>query len=131
MACDWRLYANENFCYVTTKGRKTGRAHTIEIWFALDGPTLYMLAGGRDKTDWVRNLQRDSVVNVRMKEERFKGLGRVVVEGSEEDERARQLVFTKYQARSNEDLRDWSRRSLPVAIDLTNDQSQSEVPPRP
>jgi hypothetical protein len=26
----------EAFCYLTTTGRRTGRAHTIEIWFALD-----------------------------------------------------------------------------------------------
>jgi hypothetical protein len=27
----------EPFCYLTTVGRVSGRPHTIEIWFALDG----------------------------------------------------------------------------------------------
>ncbi len=40
--------AGEQYCYLTTTGRVTGRPHTIEIWFALDGGTLYMLAGGRE-----------------------------------------------------------------------------------
>jgi hypothetical protein len=35
----------EDFCYLTTVGRVTGRPHTIEIWFAREGSTLYMLSG--------------------------------------------------------------------------------------
>jgi hypothetical protein len=50
--------AREDFCYLTTTGRVTGRPHTIEIWFALDGATLYMLSGGREHSDWVKNLKR-------------------------------------------------------------------------
>ena len=43
----WRNLADEQFCYLTTRGRISGRAHRIEIWFALDAATLYMLSGGR------------------------------------------------------------------------------------
>src|SRR5215210_3089845 len=32
---DLRGLAEENFCYLTTTGRITGRPHEIEIWFAL------------------------------------------------------------------------------------------------
>ena len=35
----------EAFCYLTTVGRVTGRPHTIEIWFAREGSTVYMLSG--------------------------------------------------------------------------------------
>ncbi|GHO70237.1 hypothetical protein KSC_091290 [Ktedonobacter sp. SOSP1-52] len=113
-----QTYVSENFCYLTTTGRKSGKAHTIEIWFALEGSTLYMLSGGRDKADWVKNIQRQPEVEVRIKATRKQGRGRIVAEGSEEDARARQLVFSKYAPRSNEDLRDWSRRSLTVAVDI-------------
>jgi hypothetical protein len=34
------------FCYVTTKGRRSGSPHTIEIWFALREDTVYVLSGG-------------------------------------------------------------------------------------
>lgn len=37
--------ADEDFCYLTTRGRVSGQPHEIEIWFAADGETLYMLAG--------------------------------------------------------------------------------------
>jgi hypothetical protein len=50
--------AREPFCYLTTTGRRSGLDHTIEIWFALDQTTLYMLAGGREKSDWVRNARQ-------------------------------------------------------------------------
>jgi len=47
----------------------------------------------------------------------FSGQARVV-DGVEEDALARTLVTTKYTPRSSDDLRDWSRTSLPVAVDL-------------
>ena len=40
-----------DFCYLTTKGRRSGGPHTIEIWFALQGDTVYLLAGGGDASD--------------------------------------------------------------------------------
>ncbi len=109
---------NEDFCYLTTTGRVSGRPHTIEIWFALDGRTLYMLSGGRDKVDWVRNIARAPRVQVRIGTTLFDGQARVVEAHTEEDARARKLVADKYTPRSSDDLSDWSRTSLPVAVDL-------------
>jgi deazaflavin-dependent oxidoreductase (nitroreductase family) len=54
------------FCYLTTTGRVSGRPHTIEIWFALRDRTLYLLSGGRDRSDWVRNLLAHPEVTVRI-----------------------------------------------------------------
>jgi len=46
-------------CYVTTIGRRSGRRHTIEIWYAeLDG-SVFLLSGHGDRADWVRNLAAD------------------------------------------------------------------------
>jgi deazaflavin-dependent oxidoreductase (nitroreductase family) len=108
--------AGEDFCYLTTTGRVTGRPHTIEIWFALDGHTLYMLSDGRDGSDWVRNLQRAPEVTVRIADERFEGHARVVEEG-EEDELARSLLIEKYESTPGS-LSNWRRTALPVAVDL-------------
>lgn len=110
--------ANENFCYLTTRGRVTGRPHEIEIWFSLvpETRTLYMLAGGGDRTDWVKNLRREPAVTVRIAGEELKGRARLVEE-SEEDGLARRLLVEKYE-RSPGSLSDWRRRALPVAVDL-------------
>jgi hypothetical protein len=44
--------ADENFCYLVTTGRVTARPHEIEIWFAADGDTLYLLAGAGTLSGW-------------------------------------------------------------------------------
>ena len=109
--------SGESFCYLTTVGRVTGNPHTIEIWFALQRNRLYMLAGGRFKADWVRNLQRQPQVKVRIGERTFEGSATVVDEASE-DALARTLLLFKYRFRYSGDLTSWGRDALPVAVDL-------------
>jgi deazaflavin-dependent oxidoreductase (nitroreductase family) len=109
-----------SFAYLTTTGRRTGRPHRIEIWFASGGAgTLYLLAGGGHESDWVRNLVADPDVVVEVGSSVRHGRARVLGDGAE-SERARTLVHAKYAPRSGGDLTGWRRESLPVAIDLTD-----------
>ena len=108
--------ADEDFCYLTTAGRLTGRPHEIEIWFALDGGALYMLSGARDRSDWVKNLRETPNVTVRISDRTFDGLARVVDDG-EEDALARRLLIEKYEKRQGS-LSNFRRTALPVAVDL-------------
>jgi deazaflavin-dependent oxidoreductase (nitroreductase family) len=119
-ATDLAAAVDDDFCYLTTRGRRSGQPHEIEIWFALDGGTLYLLAGARDDSDWVRNLQADPAITVRVRDRTYTGTGRVIDE-DDESERARTLVFDKYQPRYSGSLADWRIRSLPVAVDLTEE----------
>jgi deazaflavin-dependent oxidoreductase (nitroreductase family) len=109
---------DDDFCYVTTRGRVSGDPHEIEIWFALIGATLYLLSGGSDRSDWVRNLMVEPAVTVRLRETTYPGTARVVADGTTEDESGRTAVFEKYQARSSGSLDDWRVRALLVAIDV-------------
>jgi len=109
-------FADEDFCYLTTTGRVSGKAHTIEIWFALYGKTVYILSGGGEKSDWVKNLRRLPDVTVRMRDHTFSGTARLL-EDAQEDALARKLLLEKYTPRDSDDLTDWARTSLPVAID--------------
>jgi deazaflavin-dependent oxidoreductase (nitroreductase family) len=109
--------ASDEYCYVTTTGRRSGRPHRIEIWYAAHDDTLYLLAGGGAASDWVRNLMADAAVEVELGDATRHGTARII-EGGEEAERARTLVFTKYQLRYDGDLTSWRRRALPVAINL-------------
>jgi deazaflavin-dependent oxidoreductase (nitroreductase family) len=115
---DLHTLATEPFCYLTTTGRSSGRPHTIEIWFALHGATVYLLSGGGQDSDWVKNLQREPTVQLRIGTRRFTGRARVIDNPAEEDELARRLVTEKYQPGYAGDLRGWRETSLPVAIDL-------------
>jgi len=110
--------ADPDFCYLTTRGRVTGRPHEIEIWFVRDEDTLYLLAGGGERSDWVRNLRAQPAVTVRVGDVTSAAWARVVDDGTTEDGHARRLVFEKYQPRSGGDLRGWRDTAVAVAIDV-------------
>ncbi|HEX8053229.1 MAG TPA: nitroreductase family deazaflavin-dependent oxidoreductase [Thermoleophilaceae bacterium] len=108
--------AGESYCYLTTTGRVSGEPREIEIWFALNGPTLYLLAGGRERANWVRNLRAEPRVSVRIGAVTAAAAARVV-EDPEEDALARRLVHGKY-ASGPDDMPGWRDTALPVALDL-------------
>lgn len=112
---DFERLASRNVCYLTTTGRVTGRPHRIEIWFALNGHTLYMLHEGMG--DWVKNILRQPQVTVTIDNIEFAGNGRLLVHGDEEDALARQLLAEKYQ-KTEDDLDEWLANALAVAVDL-------------
>ena len=115
-----KTIADLDVCYLTTTGRKTGLPRTIEIWFGADGKasTIYLLSGGGDQSDWVKNLVQDPRVKVQLGARNFTGSARILEEG-EEDARARRLLAAKYQGWSEgKRLSGWARTSLAVAIDL-------------
>ena len=109
--------ADEDYCYMTTRGRTSGEPREIEIWFALENGTLYMLSGGRDRSNWVRNLLAEPAVTVRIDDVTRAGSARIV-EDPGEDERVRALLVEKYSDRYGGDLGTWRRTALPVAVDF-------------
>jgi hypothetical protein len=36
--------------------RRSGLDREVELWWATDGTTVYLISGGGDRPDWVRNL---------------------------------------------------------------------------
>src|SRR5918994_7657654 len=115
---DLRALADESFCYLTTTGRVTGRSHEIEIWFSLVPETraLYMLSGGGDRSDWVKNLRRNPKVTVRIADGCFAGLARGARD-TEEDEMARRVVGRK-EERNTGRLESWSGRAGAWVVDF-------------
>ena len=104
-----------DFCYLTTTGRVSGKPHEIEIWFATtDGQTLYLLSGGGDRADWVRNLRHTPKVIVRVGDETWPATAGIL--DGDEATRARQLVFHKYQPRYDGDLTNWRDTAMAVAV---------------
>ncbi len=75
---------------------------------------MYLMAGGRERPDWVRNLIADPQVSVELGGETRQGLANVVSPDSPHDARARALLVANY--RKGENLEEWGRNSLPVAI---------------
>ncbi|HET7094840.1 MAG TPA: nitroreductase family deazaflavin-dependent oxidoreductase [Thermomicrobiales bacterium] len=116
-------WASEPFAYLTTIGRRTGRPHRIEIWFGVEDGRLYLLAGGGERADWVRNLQATPRVTVELGGETRAGTARILQSGTAEDRRARALLVGKY--RQGNDLDEWGRASLPVVIEFAADGGPS------
>lgn len=114
---DIESLAGEQFLYVTTTGRRTGNPHEIEIWFGTNGRTVYILAGGGEKSDTVRNIRAHAAVTVRIGQYTFAGTGRVLEPG-DEDALARRLLLEKYEPTYSGDLKEWGATALPVALDL-------------
>jgi deazaflavin-dependent oxidoreductase (nitroreductase family) len=112
---------DRQYCYLTTTGRVSGLARTIEIWFGLEvhggQATAYLLAGSGEAAQWVRNLRREPSVGLRVGERQFDARARVV-EDAAEDALARRLLLEKYQPGYASDLSEWGRTALPVAIEF-------------
>ena len=104
-------------CYLTTKGRRSGSPHTIEIWFALQDEVVFLLAGGSEESDWVKNLRADPTVGLRLGDRDLICQGRLV-DDPEEDALARRSLLEKYGPPDPDDLTTWARTARAVAIDL-------------
>ena len=117
MAPSLAYLTKEEYCYLTTIGRVTGKPHQIEIWFALRDSSLYLMAGDH-RSDWVKNLLKDPNVRVRIAEHHFTGIARLVKDEGEE-RMARDMLADKYKEREADgSLSEWARTALPVAIHL-------------
>jgi deazaflavin-dependent oxidoreductase (nitroreductase family) len=115
---DWiRRGAAESFCYLTTMGRRTGKAHTIEIWFAVAGQRVYVLSERGEAADWVRNLMVQREVGLRLGGQAGKAVARVVRD-PEEGLLGRRAIAAKYEGwQEGAVLPRWVAAALPVALE--------------
>lgn len=67
-----------NYLYLTTIGRITGQPREIEIWFVESNGRLYVLAEHFHEAQWVKNINRNSSVRVRVGDRDFDGIARAL-----------------------------------------------------
>ena len=68
----------QEFLYLTTRGRKSGRPRQIEIWFTRRGRSYYLVAEHGLRAQWVQNLLVEPRVRWRVGLANFAGRARVV-----------------------------------------------------
>jgi deazaflavin-dependent oxidoreductase (nitroreductase family) len=113
--------AKEEYCYLTTTGRVTGRPHEIEIWFGLNNTTLFLMSGS-GKSDWVKNLLKNPSVTVRIVSHTFSGAARLVTD-EQEQMIARNMIADKYHEREADgSLSEWAQTAVVVGVDLNSVQ---------
>ena len=101
---------DEDFAYLTTTGRTSGRAHRIEIWFAIDGGRMYLLSGGGDDADWVKNIRKNGTVRVQVGSRSVEAIARIA--------RASSSTPSTWAGGPGKKLSSWARGATPLAIDL-------------
>jgi deazaflavin-dependent oxidoreductase (nitroreductase family) len=114
---DLNQFEKEEYCYLTTRGRKTGISHEIEIWFCVYENSLYLLSGGGDKSDWVRNLLKDPHVTVRLAGQTFPATASLL-EDKKKEPLVRMAMAIKYNEWEGENPSEWARTALAVKIDI-------------
>ena len=70
--------ADIQYLYLTTTGRVTGQPREIEIWFVESNDKLYILAEHFRDAQWVKNIEHNKRVRVRLGEQRFEATARVL-----------------------------------------------------
>lgn len=109
--------ADEKYIYLTTKGRKTGNPHTVELWFAVVGKKAYLSHEGA-YTDWMRNIRKNNDVKFMIGGNKFKGKARIVKSG-EAFEAGKHALYQKYYGEAIKDvIDDWFSESSVVEITL-------------
>lgn len=56
--------AEEEELTLVTRGRRSGRAHEVRLWFGFDGADVWLRTD--PTTDWYRNLLRDARCQLRV-----------------------------------------------------------------
>jgi deazaflavin-dependent oxidoreductase (nitroreductase family) len=103
------------YAYLTTTGRVTGRPHRIEIWFAVVGASVWLNSGGRDRSDWVRNLKADPHVTLEIGNHPWSAVA--TAHPGLEDHPARRRLASRYQGwRPGKDLSTWATGGLLVEV---------------
>ncbi|MCU1359043.1 MAG: hypothetical protein JWN99_332 [Ilumatobacteraceae bacterium] len=75
--------ADDECCDITTIGRRSGKAHEIEIWFGVIGQVMYFISGNGPKADWYRNALANPEMSVRLAGQSRRGLARPVNDADE------------------------------------------------
>jgi deazaflavin-dependent oxidoreductase (nitroreductase family) len=111
--------SKEKFVYLNTVGRKSGKDHVVELWFATEGGKIYLSHEGA-KTDWMKNIVKNSRVKMRIGSESLAGEATLTRPGSTGREAGMRSLYTKYYGpASKEVLDDWFELSTVVEISPT------------
>jgi deazaflavin-dependent oxidoreductase (nitroreductase family) len=75
-------FSGEQYLYLTTRGRKSGRPREIEIWFTQRDGRFYLIAE-YPTSKWMQNLRADPRVQVRLGGESFAAQARFIIPEAE------------------------------------------------
>jgi deazaflavin-dependent oxidoreductase (nitroreductase family) len=107
--------ADEKYIYLTTTGRRTGRLHTVELWFAVAQGNLYLSHEGK-YTDWMKNILNNNRVTFTIRRLNWEGTARIVG-GGDTFETGKYALYHKYYGEARKEvIDDWFSESTVIEI---------------
>jgi len=105
----------EKLIHITTIGRKSGKVHTVELWFAVAGGAVYLSHEGA-RTDWMKNIDAHARVGVKVRKLTFEADAEVVKAGAPREEGKKALYEKYYGPASKEVIDDWFSLSQVIQV---------------
>jgi hypothetical protein len=86
------------FIYLTTRGWKTGKQHTIEIWFVEYRQRYYVMSEHTYKAHWVQNILHNQKIKFSLDNIRSEGNARIISKDNAPElaSEVQKLMKTKY-----------------------------------
>lgn len=109
----------EKFIHLTTKGRATGKRHTVELWFAAKNSDVYLSHEGAE-TDWMRNIKQSGQVSFEIGGLTFNGHARYLEDGTDEAWKGKLALYGKYYGKATREvIEDWFSLSTVIVIETS------------
>jgi deazaflavin-dependent oxidoreductase (nitroreductase family) len=111
---------SQKLIHLTTRGRKTGKPHKVELWFALNNGKVYLSHEG-EETDWMMNIRKDERVLFEIGGKEFHGKAHYLEDSADEAWTAKVALYEKYYGKaSKETIMDWFSLSKLISIKPMN-----------
>jgi deazaflavin-dependent oxidoreductase (nitroreductase family) len=109
--------SSEKFIHLTTTGRRSGKSHTVELWFAFKDGNVYLSHEG-EETDWMKNIGKTPQVSFETGGSKFSGQARYVQDAIDEAWTAKLALYEKYYGKgTREVIEDWFSLSKLIVIE--------------
>ncbi len=106
---------DEKYIYLTTTGRRTGRPHAVELWFAVAQGKLYLSHEGK-YTDWMKNILNNNRVAFTIRRLDWEGTARIVG-GGDAFETGKSALYRKYYGDATKEvIDDWFSESTIIEV---------------
>jgi len=109
--------ASQKFIHLTTSGRRSGKSHTVELWFTNRNGKVYLSHEG-EETDWMKNIKKNSQVSFEIDGKNFNGKARHLEDGTEEAWIGKVALYEKYYRKATREvIKDWFSLSKLLVIE--------------
>jgi deazaflavin-dependent oxidoreductase (nitroreductase family) len=71
---DLQALNRESLVQLTVRGRKSGKPHSVKIWFATGNGKIYVTSARGTNADWVKNLRKNADVTLQIGSTTLQGI---------------------------------------------------------